>query len=101
MDDIAEQLGKRILYIRRAKGISQEEVAQVANIRRTYIGQIERGNFNMRLDTLEGICKALRVSPADLFKSVQVQDNGRDKQRLSFLREEEAVCPNCGTFFRP
>lgn len=47
---------------RRARGLSQEALADLADVHRTYIGMLERGEKNITLCTLERIAAALGVS---------------------------------------
>jgi len=70
MLDFAEQVGLRIQLLRSAKGISQTELATQINITRPHLSRIERGRFNMRLDTMEEICRGLGVQPKDLLDGV-------------------------------
>jgi transcriptional regulator with XRE-family HTH domain len=60
--------GKKIRTLRKAKGYSQEELADLANLHRTYIGSIERGEQNVSLDNIEKIAKALKTSISALFE---------------------------------
>lgn len=60
------QLGKKIRELRKKMGISQEELGFRANLHRTYIGSIERGEQNISIDNIHKIAKALKVSPKDL-----------------------------------
>jgi transcriptional regulator with XRE-family HTH domain len=53
--------------LRRLKGISQEELADKANLHRTYIGMIERAEKNITLINIEKIAKALNVDIKKLF----------------------------------
>jgi transcriptional regulator with XRE-family HTH domain len=66
MDDICTRVGFNIRKIREENGISQEELAGIADLHRAYIGQIERGEKNIGLRNLEKIAKALKVSIKDL-----------------------------------
>ena len=66
MDDICTRVGFNIRKIREEKGISQEELAGIADLHRAYIGQIERGEKNIGLRNLEKIAKALKVNIKDL-----------------------------------
>lgn len=65
MSNIANNLRK----LRKAKGLSQERLARLANIANNTIVKIEAGkNKNPTLDTLKKIAKALGVSIEDLIK---------------------------------
>jgi len=59
MSNINKEVGLNIRKIREDKGLSQEKLAALADLHRTYIGQIERGEKNIGLRNLEKIAKAL------------------------------------------
>ncbi len=61
MSEINKEVGLNIRKIREDKGLSQEKLAALADLHRTYIGQIERGEKNIGLKNLEKIAKALDV----------------------------------------
>lgn len=64
--DILQKFGLRLKEIRKAKGLSQEKLAEVANLHRTYIGMIERAEKNITLINIEKIAYALNVDIKDL-----------------------------------
>ena len=66
MSNINKEVGLNIRKIREDKELSQEKLAEVADLHRTYIGQIERGEKNIGLKNLERIAKALKVNIKDL-----------------------------------
>lgn len=53
--------GKRVREVRKSKGISQERLAEMAGIDRSYMGNIERGEKNITLKKAYEICDALDV----------------------------------------
>jgi transcriptional regulator with XRE-family HTH domain len=55
-------LGMAIRHVRKQKGVSQEKLALMAGIDRSYIGRVERGDNNVALLTLQKIAQALQVS---------------------------------------
>jgi transcriptional regulator with XRE-family HTH domain len=65
---ILKSLGNNIRHYRLEKGLSQEELAEISRLHRTYVGSVERGERNISLLNLEKIAKALGVSPIDLLK---------------------------------
>ncbi len=61
MSDIAEAVGKRIYAIRVSKHMSRDTLAERSGLHPTYIGQLERGEKNATLTTLESVSVALNV----------------------------------------
>lgn len=59
-------LGAAIRATRAEHGLSQEALARMAEIERSYYGAIERGEFNITLDTLTTIAAGLGVRPSSL-----------------------------------
>lgn len=59
-------LAKRIRELRLEKGWSQEHLADVCELHRTYIGDIERRRRNVSIDNIERIASALKVSITEL-----------------------------------
>lgn len=58
--------GKRVREARRSKGISQERLAEMAGIDRSYMGNIERGEKNITLKKAYEICDALDITIKEL-----------------------------------
>ncbi len=65
--DVLKAFGNRVREIRGQKGLSQEALARLAEIDRTYIGGIERGERNAGIKNVHRIADALGVSAAELF----------------------------------
>ena len=61
-------LGNRIRALRKARGLSQERLAEGAGLHRTYVGGVERGERNPTLSTMIRIADSLGVSLVDLFE---------------------------------
>ena len=55
------KFGQRVKEIRLQQRLSQEELAELAGVHRTYIGMIERAEKNITLTNIEKIAKALKV----------------------------------------
>ena len=60
------QFGKRVIELRKIKGITQEELAYRCDIQRSYMGVIERGEKSVTLNTIEKIAAGLEVSVIEL-----------------------------------
>ncbi len=59
-------LARNVRRLREKHGLSQEALADSANIDRTYVSSIERERYSTSIDLLERLAIALKVSPADL-----------------------------------
>ena len=66
MEGINKKVGLNIRKLREERGLSQEQLAHIADLHRAYMGQIERGEKNIGLKNLEKIAKALKVEIKDL-----------------------------------
>lgn len=60
--------GNTVREIRIQKGLSQEDLADLCHLHRTYIGGIERGERNVGLMNILYIAKALNIRPSELFQ---------------------------------
>ena len=76
MSDITKVLGQRIRNYRTAKGLSQEKLAELSGCHPTYIGQIERGEKNATIESIEKISLALEISLSRLFEKLGVKEDG-------------------------
>ena len=77
MSEIAKTIGQRIRNYRNALGISQEKLAELSGCHPTYIGQIERGEKNATVESVEKIATALNISLSKLFEKLGVKDENR------------------------
>lgn len=59
-------LGARIRARRKSLGLTQEELAHIANIDRSYMGGVERGERNITFTMLCRICRAMECDAAAL-----------------------------------
>ena len=66
-EDYQISFGQRLRQFRTHKGISQENLAALSGLDRTYIGGIERGERNPTLKNIVKIAAALQISPSELF----------------------------------
>ena len=65
--DIKILVGKRVKELRNKIGISQEELADIAELDRTYITSVECGKRNISIVNIEKLTKALNVSLSEFF----------------------------------
>jgi len=67
--DIRTKIGLRIKELRKAKGLSQEQLALRAEIDRTYMASVENGKRNVAIINIEKILAALEISFSQFFNS--------------------------------
>ncbi|MBQ3499073.1 MAG: helix-turn-helix transcriptional regulator [Clostridia bacterium] len=70
MSEITKAVGQRIRNYRNQLGLSQEKLAELSGCHPTYIGQIERGEKNATLESIEKISSALNVPLSKLFEKL-------------------------------
>ena len=64
-------IGKKIQEFRKKKGMTQEELSEVIDISPHYLSALERGIYNIKLDTLVKILNCLDCSADEVFCDVQ------------------------------
>ena len=72
MISLRHTVGRQVRILRVTRGWSQETLAALAGLNRSYIGAIERSEHNLGLDNLERIAGALEVDPAQLMVGSEV-----------------------------
>lgn len=68
MSYLNQSFGLQVKRYRKEKGFSQEELADLCSLHRTYIGSIERGERNVSLNNVEKIANALGVPVENLIE---------------------------------
>ena len=64
------KFGNKIKAMRQKHGFSQEKLASLAGVHRTYIGMIERAEKNITLCNIQKIATALNAKLSDIFKDM-------------------------------
>ncbi|NJN94665.1 MAG: helix-turn-helix transcriptional regulator [Anaerolineales bacterium] len=65
------KLGQNIRQLRLSKGLSQEKLAELADLHRTYIGGVERGERNISLLNLIRLARVLEVPVTELVEGIE------------------------------
>ena len=71
MRSITEQFGDNVRKRRTALGLSQAELADIAELDRTYIGSVERGERNLSLTNIVRLADALSCTPIALMEGIK------------------------------
>lgn len=74
MSEISKLIGQRIRNYRTQQKLSQEKLAELSGCHPTYIGQVERGEKNATLESIEKIASALNVPLSQLFEKLGDSD---------------------------
>lgn len=67
-------IGNNLYNVRKAKGLTQAEVAEIAELSDRTYADIERGSVTMRVDSLLKICNALHITPNDILVSDNIAE---------------------------
>lgn len=66
--DLYQQFGLNVVYYRKRKRLSQTQLAELADIHRTYVSAIELGKVSVSFDVLFKLAEVLDVPPSKLFE---------------------------------
>ena len=76
-DDARILFGRRLRELRKQAGLSQEALAHDSGLDRSYVGGVERGEYNISLLNICLLADALNLPPAELLK---FSDNARERR---------------------
>jgi transcriptional regulator with XRE-family HTH domain len=82
--DLQVRFGRNVRLLREQRGLSQEGLADVLDVHRTFVGGVERGERNLTLRTVERLSARLDADPLDLLaddaagSSLRAAASGRD-----------------------
>lgn len=68
--DIRAEFGDRVRRLRKAKGITQLELAELLGVGRSYLSQIERGKRDPGLRLVKAIADGLKITLPDLLQNL-------------------------------
>ncbi len=71
MEPLNAAFGQILSKLRKANGISQEDLADRANLHRTYVSQLERGLKSPSLKAIKALAEALKREPHELVKAAE------------------------------
>jgi len=68
-------LGEAVRRLRKARGLTQEDLSGLTDLHRNHIGGIERGERNITIKSTLALAHALQVRPADLLEGYTLQSH--------------------------
>ena len=66
--ELRTRFAQNLRTLRGAQGLSQEALADIAGVHRTFVSQVERGLKSLSLDSIRKLANALGVDPLELFR---------------------------------
>lgn len=82
-DPMLARLGVHLRNIREDRGWSQEEFAAQCGLHRTYVGAVERGEYNLTLLTMRRITQALGITLSAAIAAIERGESGRRRNARS------------------
>lgn len=87
MESIIKLVGVRIRNLRKERNWSQEELAHRANIYRSHLGEIERGETSVTVESVTKIANAFEMTLEDMFRHLQPPFACKDNETLNLLMD--------------
>jgi transcriptional regulator with XRE-family HTH domain len=63
-------IGKQVRKLRLERGLSQEKLAELADLHRNYVGGVERGERNIAIINIVALAHALKIKPSRLLETI-------------------------------
>jgi len=79
------KIGNKLLTIRKRMGLTQIEVAELAGLSDRTYADIERGNVNMRIETILRICEVLHITPDEILTEKETEMTPQQEEILAKL----------------
>lgn len=78
-------VGKRIVYFRKQKGITTNKLANLAGLSQSFIRDVELSNKSITIDNLAIVCDALQISLKDFFDEPDENPETINKELLNLI----------------
>ncbi len=83
MAELSQLVGNRIREFRKMQHLSQEELAEKCGMHRAHIGQLERGEKNASLVSIQSICRGLHITMDELLYGIMADDTAAGRSRVT------------------
>ena len=91
MSELTVEIGKRIRCYRTEKKMSQEELAEKCGLHPAYIGQVERGEKNASIESMQKISRGLEIPLSRLFENIEDFDGEQVSRPAEAYRLVQSV----------
>lgn len=87
MSVLFQHVGKKIRFYRKARNLTQEQLAEIIPLDQSHLVRIEKGTVNITLETIEKISAALKIQPDQLFETDRSNKdaNREDLEKIQIL----------------
>lgn len=90
VDSITIRLGERIRRLRKERGLSQEQLGEKSGLHTNYIGQIERGEKNLTIESLQKVAIGLDIPIGQLFQNIELVEENSELYEIIELLSRRA-----------
>ena len=101
MSDFKKLLGKKIQSIRKAKGLTQEKLAELIDIETPSLSYLETGKYAPSVETLQKLSKVLDVKPWEFYFFTDLSDEDKKNELKKALDENPKLIKMLYNFYKP
>ena len=100
MSDFKKLLGKKIQSIRKAKGLTQEKLAELIDIETPSLSYLETGKYAPSVETLQKLSKVLDVKPWEFYFFTDLSDEDKKNEWKKALDENPKLIKMLYNFYK-
>lgn len=100
MSDFKKLLGKKIQSIRKAKGLTQEKLAELIDIETPSLSYLETGKYAPSVETLQKLSKVLDVKPWEFYFFTELSDEDKKNELKKALDENPKLIKMLYNFYK-
>ncbi|CDE60528.1 putative transcriptional regulator [Fusobacterium sp. CAG:439] len=100
MSDFKKLLGKKIQSIRKAKGLTQERLAELIDIETPSLSYLETGKYAPSVETLQKLSKVLNVKPWEFYFFTELSDEDKKNELKKALDENPKLIKMLYNFYK-
>lgn len=100
MSDFKKLLGKKIQSIRKAKGLTQEKLAELIDIETPSLSYLETGKYAPSVETLQKLSKVLDVKPCEFYFFTDLSDEDKKNELKKALDENPKLIKMLYNFYK-